>query len=161
MKTILFVCTGNTCRSPMAVGILRDAIGNRHKIKIISAGVIGMKGLPANSNAVKAMKEIGIDISGHRSQPLTKKLVDEAEKVFVMTQIHKLEVINLLEKSRKEIYLIGELNRKQVLKNKDIDISDPIGRGIEAYRNCRDQIRQCVPGIIGKIFEKRLKKKQK
>lgn len=152
MKTILFVCTGNTCRSPMAVGLVKKALGKRGNIKIKSAGVIAPNGLHASGNAISVMEDLGIDISGHRTQPLTKELIVEADQVFVMTQIHKLEVINLLEKPGKEVYLIREFDPK--VHKDHLDIPDPIGKPISVYRHCRDEIKRCVPDLVKKILKK-------
>lgn len=152
MKTILFVCTGNTCRSPMAVGLVEKALGKRRNIKIKSAGVIAPNGLYASGNAISVMEELGIDISRHRTQPLTKELVREADMVFVMTQIHKLEIINLLEKPGKEVYLIRGFDPKT--SNRDLDVPDPIGKPISIYKHCRDEIKRCVPGLVKKILKK-------
>lgn len=161
MKTVLFVCTGNTCRSPMAVGLVKHALGNHPNIKIISAGVMAPKGLHASINAVVVMKEIEIDISQHHSTLLTKDLVNQMDLIFVMTQVHKLEVINLLEKPGKEIYLIKEFDPKlskedhEIRNTGSMDIPDPIGKPIELYRHCRDEIKRCVPVLIKKILEKK------
>lgn len=150
MKIILFVCTGNTCRSPMAVGLVKKTLKKNKEIKLISAGIIASKGLPASPNAIKVMAEEDIDISDHQTQPLTKELIGKSELVFVMTQWHKLEVIGLLEKPGKEVYLIKEFAKK----NDDIDIPDPIGKSIDFYRHTRDEIKKCVDGIVKKILEK-------
>lgn len=152
MKTILFVCTGNTCRSPMAVGLVKKALGKRRNIKIKSAGVIAPNGLHASGNAIGVMEELDVDISRHRTQPLTKALIAEADLVFVMTQIHKLEVINLLERPGKEVYLIREFDPKAHQGN--LDVPDPIGKPISIYRHCRDEIKRCVPDLVKKILKK-------
>lgn len=151
MKTILFVCTGNTCRSPMAVGLVGKTLGKKRNIEIKSAGVIAPNGLPASSNAVSVMKELDIDISKHCTQPLTKELVGEAHLVFVMTQIHKLEVINFLEKHGKEVYLVREFDPE--VHHANMDVADPIGKSIDVYRHCRDEINRCVPGLVKKILQ--------
>lgn len=153
VKNILFVCTGNTCRSPIAVGLVQKALGKRKDVNVISAGIIASNGLPASPNAIKVMAEEGIDISTYQTKPLTKELVELADIVFVMTQWHKLEVIGILEKPGKEIYLVKEFAPGNPA-NDDLDIQDPIGKPIDVYRKCRDEIRVCVPGIIKKILEK-------
>lgn len=156
MKTVLFVCTGNTCRSPMAVGLVRNAINARkHKdIKILSAGVIASNGLPASPNAIKVMAEKNIDISEHQTRQLTRDLINKSDLIFVMTQWHKLEVIGLLESPGKEVYLIKEFASRNQGINHDLEIPDPIGKSIEFYRHSRDEIEKCVDGIIKKILEK-------
>lgn len=151
MKTVLFVCTGNTCRSPMAVGLVKNAISKNKSVKIISAGVIASKGLPASPNAIKVMAEEDIDISDHQTQTLTKELVEQSDIVFVMTQWHKLEVIGLLEKPGKEVYLIKEFSSNE---KDDIDIPDPLGKSLDFYRHTRDEMKKCVSGIVKKILGK-------
>lgn len=136
----------------MAVGLVQKALGKQKDIKILSAGVIATNGLPASTNAIKVMEEEGIDISGHETKPLTKELVEEADIVFVMTQWHKLEVIGLLEKPGKEVYLVKEFDPNPSGEN--LDIQDPIGKPIEVYRRCRDEIKRCIPGIVKKILMK-------
>lgn len=155
MKNILFVCTGNTCRSPMAVGLLKHALREKDidekGFRISSAGAFATGNLPASQNAITVMKEIGIDISRHISQPLTSGIVNGSDFIFVMTEVHRLEVLNLLKKRGIFIKLVGEFYPK---KGKDIlEIPDPIGRPVEVYRKCRDMIKECIPGIIQFIME--------
>ena len=135
----------------MAVGLVGKALGKKRNIKTKSAGVIAPNSLPASSNAVSIMKELDIDISGHRTQSLTKELIEEADLVFVMTQIHKLEVINFLEKPGKEIYLVKEFDPE--VHQWNMDVADPIGKPINVYRYCRDEINRCIPGLIKKILQ--------
>ena len=85
MKTILFVCTGNVCRSPMAEGILRQAVQGRGNYRVISAGLGAMEGQPPSAYAVQAVRELGIDISSQRSRMLTPELVQDADFIFGMT----------------------------------------------------------------------------
>src|SRR5688572_6685099 len=88
MKTILFVCTGNICRSPMAEGLFRHATRGRGDFRVTSAGVGAVEGLPPSEHAVYALLELGIDISKQRSRMLTPELVDEADYIFGMTHSH-------------------------------------------------------------------------
>jgi len=75
MKTVLFICTGNVCRSPMAEGIFRHAIQGRGNYRVISAGLGAMEGQLPSLHAVDAVRELGIDISSQRSRMLTPELV--------------------------------------------------------------------------------------
>lgn len=151
MKNILFVCTGNTCRSPMALGLVQKALGKVKDIKLQSAGIIATRGMPASPNAIKALEEEDIDISRHETQYLTKELIEKSEIIFVMTQWHKLEVIGMLDRPGKQIYLVKEFMHGS---RDDLDLSDPIGKPLGVYRQCRDEIKACIPGMLKKILEK-------
>ena len=150
-KNVLIICTGNICRSPMAVGLLRKELMGHPEIRIISAGIIAGDGNTASSNAVEAMKEIGISIAGHRSRHLTKEVLKSSDIVIVMTQAHKLEVVHMLDAPGKEIYLIKEFSSNEHEKN--MNVSDPIGESILVYTKCRDEIKLCVKNLAKKILE--------
>jgi len=85
VKNVLFVCTGNICRSPIAEGMFRQMIGNRKDIEVASAGVHAVRGQPPSLYAVEVCESAGVDISGLRSQPLTTPLVERATHIFAMT----------------------------------------------------------------------------
>lgn len=119
---ILFVCTGNTCRSPMAEGYLRSL--NIENINTSSCG-LASDGSPASKNSVLALAEIGIDIKNHFSKQITEESIAWADKIICMSASHKriLEDIGV-----KNISVLGN------------GISDPYGGDIDTYRLCRDQI---------------------
>src|SRR5881628_3628885 len=85
VKSVLFVCTGNICRSPIAEGLFRRLVGNRKDIEVASAGVHAVRGQPPSLYAVQVCEADGVDISELRSQPLTSDLVDRATHIFAMT----------------------------------------------------------------------------
>src|SRR5258708_19726448 len=85
VKSVLFVCTGNICRSPIAEGLFRRLIGNRKDIEVLSAGVHAVRGQPPSLYAVQVCAEEGVDISDFRCQPLTSALVDPTPHIFAMT----------------------------------------------------------------------------
>ncbi|MBA2743212.1 MAG: glycine hydroxymethyltransferase, partial [Chthoniobacterales bacterium] len=95
MKNVLFVCTGNICRSPMAEGLFHKLIGNRKDISTTSAGLHAVRGQVPSYHAVQALRDEGVDISGIRSQPLTATLVERATHIFTMTGAH-LDSIQML-----------------------------------------------------------------
>ena len=117
---VLFVCTGNTCRSPIAEGYLSHT---RKDLDVKSCG-LSIGGLPISQNSKLALAEIGIDKSQHISKPISKELIDWADKIICMSHSHK-EIINSLGV---ECEVLGN------------GISDPYGSGIETYRQCRDEI---------------------
>src|SRR5436305_10224460 len=95
VKSVLFVCTGNICRSPIAEGLFRRLIGNRRDIEVASAGVHAVRGQPPSLYAVQVCEDERVDISYLRSQQLTSALVERATHIFAMTGAH-LETIHML-----------------------------------------------------------------
>src|SRR5882672_7565621 len=146
MKTILFVCTGNVCRSPMAEGILRHALQGRSDYRVMSAGLGAMEGQPPSAYAVQAVKELGIDISGQRSRMLTPDLVQQADYIFGMTHSHIDTVMLLYPQVAEKTFLLREFD--ETLDAFEKDISDPIGGSYEVYTECRDQIEQGIASLL-------------
>src|SRR6266513_2125854 len=146
MKTILFVCTGNVCRSPMAEGILRHALQGRGDYRVMSAGLGAAEGQPPSPYAVQAVKELGIDISGQRSRMLTPEMVQQADYIFGMTHSHVDTVMLLYPQAAEKTFLPREFD--ETLDTFEKDISDPIGGSYEVYLNCRDQIEQGIVSIL-------------
>ncbi len=138
---ILLVCTGNTCRSPMAEGLLKkkiaDASGcppdqlDSSGIRVISAGIAAMPGGTPSPEAVDVMHESGIEISEHRSQPLSDRLVNEADLILTMTSAHRQMVLAQWPTAGNRVHVLG---RDQG------DIFDPIGMPLEYYEACAQQI---------------------
>src|SRR5580658_8769504 len=146
MKTVLFVCTGNICRSPMAEGLFRHATRGRTDCRVVSAGVGAMEGQPPSSHAVRALKELGIDISQLRSRMLTSELVDEADYIFGMTHSHVDSVNLLFPQATEKTFLLREFD--ETLDEFEKDISDPIGGTYATYAYCRDQIEQGIFSML-------------
>ncbi len=146
MKTVLFVCTGNICRSPMAEGLFRHANRGRRDLQVVSAGIGATPGLPPSAHAVEAVKELGIDISRQRSRQLTSELVEQADYIFGMTHSHVDTVFLLYPKAAEKTFLLREFDDTLDIFEKDI--SDPIGGSYEVYLNCRDQIEQGIASIM-------------
>lgn len=145
MKTILFVCTGNICRSPMAEGLFRHAT-DPAKYKAISAGVAAMNGQVPSENSVKALKEVGIDITHQRSSALTAEMVDQADYIFGMTHGHVEDIRTFFPNAAEKTYLLRGLEAK--LPPAERTISDPIGGNLDIYRECRDEIASGIRSIV-------------
>ncbi len=146
MKTILFVCTGNVCRSPMAEGLLRQATQGRGGYRVLSAGLGATEGLPPSPFAVQAVKELGIDISQQRSRLLTADLVQQADYILGMTHSHIDTVTLLYPQAAEKTFLLREFD--ETLDFFEKDISDPIGGSYEVYLNCRDQLEQGIASLL-------------
>jgi glycine hydroxymethyltransferase len=149
MKTILFVCTGNVCRSPMAEGIFRQAVQGRGDYQVLSAGLGASEGQPPSPYAVQAVKELGIDISGLRSRMVTADQVEQADYIFGMTHSHIDMVMALHPQAAEKTFLVREFD--ETLDSFEKDISDPIGGSYEVYLNCRDQLEQGIVSLLGFI----------
>jgi glycine hydroxymethyltransferase len=146
MKTVLFVCTGNICRSPMAEGLFREAIKGRGDFKAMSAGLGAMDGQPPSTHSVNAMRELGIDISSIRSRALKPDLVKEADFIFGMTHSHADTLLMLYPQAAEKVFLLREFD--ETLEMFEKDISDPIGCSYETYQGCRDQIEQGIASLL-------------
>ena len=156
MKTILFVCTGNTCRSSMAEALLKHTIKNineekKKDINVISAGVAAREGDRANPNAIKAMKELGIDLMGHSATQLTEELIDKADLILTMTQNHKDMVMIMNPRARGKVYSLLEYIGEGATGCGNLDIQDPFGGSIEIYRYSATQIKEALNKLIDKL----------
>jgi RpiB/LacA/LacB family sugar-phosphate isomerase len=146
MKTILFICTGNVCRSPMAEGLFRQATGGGEEFRVLSAGLGALDGQPPTPHAVAAMRELGVDISAHRSRMLTADLAGEADYIFCMTRSHVDTIALLYPSAEEKTFVLREF--EDALKPFEKDISDPMGSVYEVYVRCRNQIKQGVASLL-------------
>ena len=130
----------------MAEGLFRHATRGRTDCRVFSAGVGAIEGQPPSSHAVRALKELGIDISHLRSRMLTSELVDEADYIFGMTHSHVDSVNLLFPQAAEKTFLLREFD--ETLDEFEKDISDPIGGSYETYAYCRDQIEQGIFAML-------------
>jgi glycine hydroxymethyltransferase len=146
VKSVLFVCTGNICRSPIAEGLFRRLVGNRKDIEVASAGVHAVRGQPPSLYAVQVCETEGVNIGDLRSQPLTADLVDQATHIFAMTGAH-LETIHMLfPQGTEKTFLLREFEEPGSTVWRDVP--DPIGLGREVYEDCARTIKNALPSVL-------------
>jgi protein-tyrosine phosphatase len=150
--TILFVCSGNTCRSPMAQALGRKMLAqklncptedlSRYKINILSAGTFASRGMPASDSAVHAMRRVGLDISEHTSQPVTPALIEQADLILVMSRNHKDFICSLVPTACSRIKLIAETG-----------VADPMGGSDQDYVKCAEHMEKHIEARLKEELE--------
>ena len=146
MKNVLFICTGNICRSPMAEGLLRQMSAGR--IESASAGLGAGRGQQPSAHAVNVLKEEGIDISDIRSQPVSAHLLEKADYIFTMTRDHLDMLLLLFPEMAAKARL---LRFDEAAKGGRADVTDPIGGTRQTYESCKEDIKRAIPRVIEMI----------
>lgn len=142
--TILFVCSGNTCRSPMAEGLAKQILAQRRGVavddldaagvQVLSAGTYTMSGMPASAEAVQVMADRGIDLTPHRSRALTVEMIHEADVIFCMTRAHMQAVLAMAASAAEKIVPLDPTG----------DVVDPVGSSRQVYQRCAELIQRSM-----------------
>ena len=154
VKSVLFVCTGNICRSPIAEGLFRRLLGNRKDIEVASAGVHAVRGQPPSLYAVQVCEEEGVDIGDLRSQPLTAAVVDRATHIFAMTGAHLETIQTLFPEGAEKSFLLREFEEPNTTVWRDVP--DPIGLGRDVYEVCARTIKNALPSVLAFVEQSEL-----
>ena len=154
ISKILFVCTGNSCRSIMAEGLLKKMLDDKGKsgIEVSSAGVFAMEGFSPSDNTVTVMNNIGADVTGYKSARLTPALIQKADLILVMEYMHREEVLNLAPGAKDKVHLLGEYAKKDKRKIlSSSTIPDPMGKPLEVYERVLKMIEELLKVLVERL----------
>lgn len=145
IQHVLFVCTGNICRSPLAASLLERALQDRGlEVDVTSAGTGAWDGAPASEGAYLVGLERGLDLSGHRARLLTRELVDEADLILTMARHHRARVDELGGEGK--VFVLGEYAGKG-----DDEVSDPFGGDLAVYRDTAQELEALAAAVADRL----------
>jgi protein-tyrosine phosphatase len=149
IRKLLFVCTGNTCRSVMAEHLIRHLCRSVPGWEFASAGLFATDGAPASEGAIQVLKERNMDLSAHRARLLSPSMIEDADAIIALTQAHKDLILQSSAQADKKIYTLHQFNPGRP----DQDVMDPYGGQIDTYRQTRDEIESALSDLILAVIQ--------
>lgn len=146
-KTVLFVCTGNSCRSVMAEYLLKASVAGKDHVEVLSAGTGVFLQSTASAETITILGEEGITAQGHLSQPINTILLKKADLIIVMTRSHRSQVLERVPAVEKRVYLLKEFINGASDGQENLDVPDPIGKSHSAYKECLADIKEAIHKI--------------
>src|SRR6266853_895515 len=148
-QQVLFVCTGNICRSPLAASLLERALKERAlEVTVASAGTGAWDGAPASEGAYLVGLERGLDLSGHRARLLTRELVDGADLILTMARHHRARVDELGGEGH--VFVLGEYAGRE---GDEAEVSDPFGGDLDVYRDTCVELEALLQTAVERIVK--------
>lgn len=149
---IMFICTGNICRSAMAHWLMEKKLQDvgREDIEVYSCGIFAETGDGSTYNAIETMKEYDVDLAKHRATNIRNSEIEKMDLILCATQSHKFTVMQMYPNLKDKVYTMKEYVQDERNKE-DIDIKDPWGYDIEIYRFCAAEIDKCLDRLIEKL----------
>jgi protein-tyrosine-phosphatase len=153
--TILFVCTGNTCRSPMAQAMLAARLSGpaRERIVVGSAGTHAAQGMPASENTRAVLAAAGLGLEEHRSRPVTSRLLDETDLVLAISREHRQAVVALNPGAAERTFVLSEFLASPG-EDESLAVHDPIGGSLEIYEETFRRIGAHLDRVLPEILSR-------
>ena len=145
-KSVLFVCTGNTCRSVIAEALLKKMLRDNHRddVEVFSAGVSAISGASASQSAKDILAREGINVSAHLSRETTREMLQKSDLILVMERVHESAILKLAPEVKNRVFLLKEFAK---IDENNLDIEDPMGKSTEFYEKTFASIKEALERV--------------
>ena len=148
---IMFICTGNTCRSAMGQALMKKRVKELNKdIEVYSCGIYAAAGESSTNHAIQVMRNYGVDLSSHRAIDIHKSDIKEMDLILCATSSNEKSVLGLYPELKEKVYTIKEYSEYNP-NGLDQDINDPYGGSMELYQKCAEELAECIEMILKKL----------